>query len=209
MEKSTRCAYSQKRQLKRSWELPPYGASPIIKQGTGTDCTQQAVALFVTLAQRQPIWFKWKDCTVPQLMRLTQTLSDAVDEHKYVAAIFFDIKKAFDRVWHKGLLAKIRFAGVARNAHQWLASYLSERYQLTLVDGQLSPTNKLHAGVPQGAVLSPLLFSSSVFMNDMPCQESTNLLADDTSSYTIGSNATKLEGKLQLRKNHICIWFSK
>ena len=91
-------------------------------------------------------------------MRLTQTLSDAVDEQKYVGAVFFDLKKAFDRVWHKGLLAKIRFAGVTGGAHEWLASYLSERDQVTLVDGQLSSTNKLHAGVPQGAILSPLLF---------------------------------------------------
>ena len=140
-------------------------------------------------------------------MRLTQTLSDAVDEQKYVGAVFFDLKKAFDRVWHKGLLAKIRFARVTGGAHEWLASYLSERHQVTLVDGQFSLTNKLHAGVPQGAILSPLLFC--VFMNDMPCRDFTNLFADDTSSYVIESNAAKLEEKLQLRTNNICIWFSK
>ena len=140
-------------------------------------------------------------------MRLTQTLSDAVDEQKYVGAVFFDLKKAFDRVWHKSLLAKIRFAGVAGGTHEWLASYLSERHQVTLVDGQLSSTNKLHAGVRQGAILSPLLFS--VFMNDMPCRESTNLFADDTSFYIIESNAAKLKEKLQLRTTNICIWFSK
>ena len=80
-------------------------------------------------------------------------------------------------------------------------------HQVTLVDGQLSSTNKLHAGVPQGAILSPLLFS--VFMNDMPCRDSTNLFADDTSSYVIESNAAKLEEKLQLRMHNICTWFSK
>ena len=46
-------------------------------------------------------------------------------------------------------------------------------------------------------------------MNDMPCRESTNLFADDTSSYVIESNAAKLEEKLQLRTHNICIWFSK
>ena len=49
-----------KGQLKRSRELPPYSASPNTKQGTGTDRTQQTVALFVTLAQHQPIWFQAK-----------------------------------------------------------------------------------------------------------------------------------------------------
>ena len=81
----------------------------------------------------------------------------------------------------------------------WRGDGISER--------QLSLTNKLHAGVPQGAILSPLLFC--VFMNDMPCRESTNLFADDTSSYVIESNAAKLEEKLQLRTTNICIWFSK
>ena len=107
-------------------------------------------------------------------MRLTQTLSDAVDEQKYVGAVFFDLKKAFDRVWHKGLLAGIRFAGVTGSAHEWLASYLSERHQVTLVDGQLSSTNNLVAGVPQGVFVSPLLFC--VFMNDMPCRDSTDFV---------------------------------
>ena len=46
-------------------------------------------------------------------------------------------------------------------------------------------------------------------MNDMPCRDFTNLFADDSSSYVIESNATKLEEKLQLRTNNICIWFFK
>ena len=90
-----------------------------------------------------------------------------MDEHNCVGAVFFDLKKTFDRVWHKILLAKIRFARATEGVHEWRARYLSERHQLPLVDGQLSPTNKLHVGVPQGASLSPLLFS--VFMNDMAC----------------------------------------
>ena len=71
-------------------------------------------------------------------MRLTQTLSDAVDEQKYVGAVFFDLKGSFDRVWHKGLLAKIRFAIATCDVHEWLVSYLSEAHQIALVDGKLS-----------------------------------------------------------------------
>ena len=43
--------------------------------------------------------FKKSDGTVPQLVRMTQEWSNAVDEGQYVAAVFFDLKKAFDRVW--------------------------------------------------------------------------------------------------------------
>ena len=82
--------------------------------------------------------FKKGDGTVPQLIRLMQTWSDAVDKDKYVGAVFFDLRKAFDRVWHDGLLAKLRVAGVHGSAHQWLASFLTNRHQTTAADGSLS-----------------------------------------------------------------------
>ena len=95
-----------------------------------------------------------------------------------------DLRKAFDRVWHCGLLAKLAAAGVKGSAFKWFSSFLSGRCQSTLVDGSLSEFSPLHAGVPQGAILSPLLFS--VYMNDIPSPEqSTNLFADDTSAFVI------------------------
>ena len=48
--------------------------------------------------------FRKRDCTVPQLIRLCQQWSEAVDSSHYVGVVFFDLKKAFDRVWHRGLL---------------------------------------------------------------------------------------------------------
>ena len=100
--------------------------------------------------------FKKADGTVPQLVRLTQEWSNAVDDGRYVAAVFFDLKKAFDRVWHEGLFVKLRATEIEGAALRWLVSFLADRHQMTMVNGTMSTSAKLFAGVPQGAILSPL-----------------------------------------------------
>ena len=82
-----------------------------------------------------------------------------MDSGCYVGSVFFDLRKAFDRVWHGGLLSKLKAAGVAGAAFQWFTNSLSNRVQATAVDGSMSSFSSLHDGVPQGAILSPLLFS--------------------------------------------------
>ena len=153
--------------------------------------------------------FKKKDGTVPQLVRLVQTWSEAIDQSQYVGVVFFDLKKAFDRVWHRGLLVKLRAAGVSGMAYNWFSSFLSDRRQATLVDGVLSDFSSLHAGVPQGAILSPLLFS--IYMNDIPsCASlggSTNLFADDTSSFVADKSLSSLSIKLQGCVDTLSSWF--
>ena len=151
--------------------------------------------------------FKKSDGTVPQLVRMTQEWSNAVDEGQYVAAVFFDLKKAFDRVWHQGLFTKLRAAGIKGAAHEWLVNFLTDRVQVTVVNGTLSTSARLFAVVPQGAILSPLLFS--VYMNDIPFPRTTNLFADDTSSYIIDSVPSSLESKLQERTDLLSEWFFK
>ena len=146
--------------------------------------------------------FKRSDGTTQQLIHLTQDWSDAVDKGQYAGCVFFDLRKAFDRVWHQGLLAKFRAAGLKGAALQWFASFPSGRHQATLVGGSVSPYAALHAGVPQGAILSPLLFS--VYMNDIPFGRTTNLLADDTSSYVIDTSPHTVCHKLQLRTDALC-----
>ena len=77
-----------------------------------------------------------------------------MDSGCYVGSVFFDLRKAFDRVWHSVLLSKLKAAGVAGAAFQWFTNFLSKA-----VNGSVSLFSSLHDGVPQGAILSPLLFS--------------------------------------------------
>ena len=64
--------------------------------------------------------FRKGDGTVPQLAHITQVLSQLIDQSAYVGALFFDLKKAFDRVWHAGLIAKIEATGIRSSALEWL-----------------------------------------------------------------------------------------
>ena len=151
--------------------------------------------------------FKKSDGTVAQLVRMTQEWSNAVDEGQYVAAVFFDLKKAFDRVWHQGLFTKLRAGGIKGGAHEWPVNFLTDRVQVTVVKGTISTSARLFAGVPKGAILSPLLFS--VYVNDIPFPRTTNLFADVTSSYIIDSVPSSLESKLQERTDLLSEWFFK
>ena len=98
------------------------------------------------------------DSTVNQLTDLYNTFCQALDEGKEVRAIFCDISKAFDRVWHKGLLYKLSSVGISGSLLQWFTDYLNNRKQRVVLPGTASGWTSIKAGVPQGSILGPLLF---------------------------------------------------
>ena len=69
--------------------------------------------------------FNIGDSTVDQLGYLYHTFCEALDTKKDVRVVFCDIAKAFDRVWHKGLLFKLNQFGILGKLHQWFTNYLS------------------------------------------------------------------------------------
>ena len=102
--------------------------------------------------------------------------------------VFCDISKAFDRVWHAGLIYKLRASGVSGNLLRWFENYLQNRYQRVVIPGAKSDWNYIRAGVPQGSILGPLLFL--LYINDIVKDIGSNirLFADDTSLYIIVEN---------------------
>ena len=123
------------------------------------------------------------DSTVYQLTHLYHMFYKALDQHKDIRVAFCDISKAFDRVWHEGLLEKLKRSGIRGGLLEWFGSYLSNRLQRVVVDGQCSSWRIVNAGVPQGSVLGPLLFL--VYINDITnvVQTDIRLFADDTTLY--------------------------
>ena len=129
--------------------------------------------------------FRPGDSTVNQLTFLYNTFCKALDDGLEVRTVFFDISKAFDKVWHKGLLVKLQESGVHGNLLLWFRDYLSYRRQRVVISGSMSSWVFLEAGVPQGSILGPILFL--IFINDIVVNIGSNvrLFADDTSLYIL------------------------
>ena len=123
------------------------------------------------------------DSTINQLTYIYNAFCQAIDSGKEVRVIFFDISKAFDRVWHKGIISKLRAAGLSAEFLKLFSDYLDNRRQCVVLPGSKSNWNYIKAGVPQGSILGPLLFL--IYINDIVSNISSNirLFADDTSLY--------------------------
>ena len=119
--------------------------------------------------------------TVTQLIEIYHEFCRSAEAGKEIRVIFLDISKAFDRVWHSGLLYKLKLAGINGDLLEWFKNYLSNRYQRVVINGQHSEWGSINAGVPQGSVLGPLLFL--VYINDIVSTVShcnVRLFTDDT-----------------------------
>ena len=94
------------------------------------------------------------------------------------------MSKAFDKVWHEGLLAKLNQIGIEDKPLKLFKSYLENRKQVVVIDGICSQTQYTKAGIPQGSRLGPLLFL--IYINDISSyvtSSSIRLFADDCFIY--------------------------
>ena len=119
--------------------------------------------------------FRKGDSCINQLINITHDIFQSFDSNPSleVRGVFLDISKAFDRVWHKGLLYKLNSNGIEGNLYNLIESFLSNRFQRVVLNGQHSKWEKISAGVPQGSILGPLLFL--IYINDISVNLESNV----------------------------------
>ena len=120
--------------------------------------------------------------------------------------MFCDVSKAFDRVWHAGLVHKLRAAGITGNLLKWFVSYLKNRRQRVVISGAQSEWKYIHDGVPQGSILGPLLFPLYINDNVIEIGSNTRLFADDTSLFIIVENPDTAAEILNDGLHKISVW---
>ena len=96
--------------------------------------------------------------TMFQLINIFHNICQAFDNNMFSCIVFCEVSKAFDRVWHKGLLVKLRQNGIDGKLLEWLNSYLSQRKQKVSFKSCYSGLKSIFAGLSQGSVLGPLSF---------------------------------------------------
>ena len=148
--------------------------------------------------------FRPGDSCGNQLLSLTNEIHKAFHDKKCleVRAIFLDMSKAFDKVWHEGLLFKLKQNGINGKLLDLFTDYLSNRKQRVVLNGMNSEWSPLLSGVPQGSVLGPLLFL--IYVNDLEngIKSKIKFFADDTSLFSVIHDpiisASELNHDLQL-----------
>ena len=137
--------------------------------------------------------FRKKDSCVSQLLAITHEIFKNFDACPSLEtrAVFLDISKAFDKVWHEGLLFKLESYGIKGPLLTLITSFLTDRFQRVVLNGQCSTWKEVLAGVPQGSLLGPLFFL--VYINDLPVglQSNVKIFADDTSLFSVMLDSLK------------------
>ena len=103
-------------------------------------------------------------------------------------AVALDISKAFDRVWHAGLLHKLKPYGISGQIFGLISSFLNNRQLQVVLEGKSSQEYPVNAGVPQGSILGPALFL--LYINDLPDDVICDIViyTDDTTRYSKASD---------------------
>jgi hypothetical protein len=150
--------------------------------------------------------------TKDNILFLLQKIQESFKRKKKVLSFFFDISQAFDKVWHAGIIFKVINLNFPLYIIKWLHFYLEDRIFCIKVDSYTSIFRKITCGVPQGAVLSPTLFS--IYINDIPCMFDKNkafslLFADDLVTSFIYKKNGNMEPKVNKYLKLLELWLNK
>jgi hypothetical protein len=163
--------------------------------------------------------FRKGKCIETAVHSFIEIIQEALDKRVHTIGIFFDITKAYDVLNHKLLLEKLSSCGIRCSTNSWFRSYLTNRRQFieinqcdcssVKVNRYRSSSTEIKQGLPQGSVLSPLLFL--LYINDLPLNiHGANLVmfANDINVLITDSDAVLLQNKIDSVTTELETWFN-
>ena len=151
--------------------------------------------------------FRKNRSTIDQVIRLQDEINKYLQNKGHTLGLFLDFEKAFDLLWHSGLLYKLRKIGIQGRTFNWIKDFFSNRTIQVKIGQQLSSTFLIENGTAQGSVISPLLFL--IMINDLTdniSDSNISLFADDTALFKSGKHINLLEKSIQLNLDKIQQW---
>jgi hypothetical protein len=151
--------------------------------------------------------FRPRHSTTLQLTRLVDRVNRTVGERRLTGAVCLDVAKSFDTVWVKGLLYKLTILNFPSLLVKSISSYLDYRTFQTSFQSATSTCRGMRAGVAQGGLVSPVLFS--LYVNDIPTTSGRVELAqyaDDTALVATSRSPSLLVGYLETYLGRLERW---
>ena len=150
--------------------------------------------------------FRTGHSTIHQTQRVVHEIAKGLEEQQLCTAVFLDVAQAFDKVWHTGLLYKLKTT-LPGPYYLLLKTYLHARYFQVKYNNSYSVCQEVLSGVPQGSVLGPLLYF--IFTADLPTTDNTTIatFADDTGLLAVHTDPIVASQRLQHHLNILQAWF--
>lgn len=141
--------------------------------------------------------FKKEHNTIHQVGRIKNKIIINKGLKKSTGLILLDIEKAFDTVWHNGLLYKLTTANIPKYICNIIADFLHNRTFAVSVNKSTSSFKNIPAGLPQGSILSPILYS--IYTSDFKPPKETDIAyyADDTALISSSKLTSALLKKME------------
>ena len=153
--------------------------------------------------------FRKNRSTIDHLVRLESFIREAFAAGEHLVAVFFDLEKAFDTTWKHGILKDLHGLGMRGNLPLFVRAFLNNRSFQVKVGSTLSDPLDQEEGVPQGSILSPILFEIKInsIVNELRQNVDGSLYVDDfLVCYRSKSSIDTIERQLQLQLNKLKEW---
>ena len=145
--------------------------------------------------------------TADAMSSYLDALLDDLNKAKTGLAVYLDVRKAFDTINHKILMAKLEGCGMGAGLCKLLENYLSNRKQRTKLNNVTSDLRSVTTGVPQGSTVGPVMFI--IYINDLANtlnHARSFMYADDTVIYCADLESRVARKHMQLDLNRVQEW---